>query len=328
MSGCERALDIARWACLLVIIASPSWVGGTATPVRLCVLSAAVNPVKPDGRPWDGPSWGKDEQRARSGRDIISELVAKSAAMLIDLDPAIALTTMVAKVGLQSYAVGTKAPDLKVRVTLGEELLIQTDAVQDSIAPSFAADHQHCSKPVRRRELAQEGVRIVIVDQDLSNDDMVGSAFKPKGFSVEEIQARIIQVSRPDFVVRLGMIDAHSAIHHTWREVARQRVVIDAGDVWQKPVKIVEPTRLMVEWSSVGVSTGLKKAMNDDVVAAWLADPSGRDVPGSRQQGKKIGQWVGIVREPGTYRLHISNRSLTRITPRRVQVSIKRRPVN
>ena len=172
--------------CLLGLIlaiglSSQARANDTAQMGRLCVLSAAVSPVKVDGRPWDGPSWSKSKSRGETGRSIISALVAKTATVVANLDPTIALSGLAAKAGLESYAAGTKAPDVRVRITLGEELLVETLAVKDSLAPSYSREHQHCSKPVLAKELGSKELRVILVDQDVRDDDMIEAHFAQRG---------------------------------------------------------------------------------------------------------------------------------------------------
>ena len=299
-----------------------------AKMARLCVLSAAVSPVKIDGRAWDGPSWNKDNARGASGRSVITALVAKSAAAIADLDPAIALSSMAAKAGLESYAAGTKAPDVRVRITLGDEVLIQTKAVKDSLGPSYSREHDHCSKPLFLGELSTKELRVIVVDQDLRDHDMIGSAFRPKGLTTDELSARVVQIAQPGFLVRLGFLKTDAHLKESWKVRASRDVLVKAGTILTQDFEIKGPTKLMIQWSSRGVSKGLRRAMDGTLISSWLSDPRNKDVAGTRTQKQDRHHWVGIVRDMGTYRFNLSNKGIMRMSSRRVEFEVRQQPIN
>ncbi len=294
---------------------------------RLCVLSAAVSPVKVDGRAWDGPSWNKDKARGESGRSVITALIAKSASAVAEIDPAIAITSIAAKAGLESYAAGTKAPDIRVRIILGDEVLVQTKAVKDSLAPSYSREHEHCSKPVLLKELGGKELRVILVDQDVRDHDMIGSAFRPKGLSKSELSARIVQISQPGFLVRLGFLATDAHQRKSWKVLVSKNLVVRAGTILTEDFEIKGPSKLMIQWSSRGVSKGLRRAMDDKLIGSWLSDPRNKDIPGTRTKKQDRYHWVGIVRDMGKYRLNLSNKGIMRMSDRRVEYEVRIQPI-
>ena len=131
------------------------------------------------------------------------------------------MSGLAAKAGLESYAAGTKAPDVRVRITLGEELLVETLAVKDSLAPSYSREHQHCSKPVLAKELGSKELRVILVDQDVRDDDMIGSVFRPKGLTTDELGARVLHITQPGFLVRLGFLSTDAQEQSNWTVIAQ-----------------------------------------------------------------------------------------------------------
>lgn len=276
------------------------------TKYELCLESAWILPAKVDGRPWDGTD----------GPTVpTSELAALSNMALSAAVPHAAIVGKLSGFVLAA----TASPDIRIRVTSGDRVMIQAPIVRDTLQPQWSS--RNCDDLVDGD--FDEKTTVEVWDEDADIPDPIAKYVFATGIPRDGVESKQWRLPAQDqsLGVLFTLVEKRAKAEP---EAEKNSAVFDvgAGQASVVPIELSDddtPGTLHWEFKSQGVSAGIPGALDDKIIEFGLIHPSGAD---EIQRLHKPTNHSGVhtIKTAGTWQLYFSNVGILRSTPRRIQV--------